>query len=191
MPEASTRPNKSRPKRQPESSSGREPSQILSYAGRGAIADRSVGVNLWTGGQVTSQALVRYRSNDYSVPIRFGHQEVWIRGYVNEVMIGCRGRSLPAMRSYEREDMIFDPVHYLSLIEQKLGALDQAAPLQGREPPEAFATLRRLIEARMNKHGRREYVQVLRLLESFELANLHGAGKHAFCSTISRAGKQP
>ena len=31
----------------------------------------------------------------------------------------------------------------------------------------------------MGKHGRREYVQVLRLLESFELAELHGAVKQA------------
>src|ERR1700694_415540 len=33
--------------------------------------------------------------------------------------------------------------------------------------PEEFATLRRLIEARMAKRGRREFVQVLRLLEVF------------------------
>ena len=31
----------------------------------------------------------------------------------------------------------------------------------------------------MNKHGRREYVQVLRLMESFELADLHAAVKQA------------
>ena len=31
----------------------------------------------------------------------------------------------------------------------------------------------------MAKHGRREYVQVLRLLESFELADLHAAVKQA------------
>lgn len=31
----------------------------------------------------------------------------------------------------------------------------------------------------MNKHGRREYVQVLRLLESFDLADLHAAVKQA------------
>jgi hypothetical protein len=47
--------------------------------------------------------------------------------------------------------------------------------LQGWDLPEAFATLRRLMEARMGKHGRREYVQVLRLLESFALADLHAA----------------
>ena len=32
---------------------------------------------------------LRYRTNDYSVPVAYGHQEVWIRGYVHEVVIGC------------------------------------------------------------------------------------------------------
>ena len=35
--------------------------------------------------------------------------------------------------------------------------------------PEEFATLRRLLEARMGKPGKREFVQVLRLLEVFRL----------------------
>lgn len=42
-------------------------------------------------GRVSSQALVRYKTNDYSVPVTFGHQDVWIRAYVDEVVIGCRG----------------------------------------------------------------------------------------------------
>ena len=44
---------------------------------------------------------------------------------------------------------MFDPLHYLALIEQKINALDQAAPLAGWQLPEEFATLRRLLEARM------------------------------------------
>ena len=39
------------------------------------------------GTRVNSLSLVRYRSNDYSVPVSYGHQEVWIRGYVHEVVI--------------------------------------------------------------------------------------------------------
>lgn len=132
------------------------------------------------GGRVSSQALVRYRTNDYSVPVAYGHQDVWIRGYVDEVVIGCGGETIARHpRSYEREEVVFDPLHYLPLIEQKINALDQAAPLQGWELPEAFATLRRLMEARMGKQGRRAYVQVLRLLESFDLADLHAAVKQA------------
>jgi hypothetical protein len=38
--------------------------------------------------------------------------------------------------------------------------------LVGWDLPEEFATLRRLIEARMGKRGKREFVQVLRLLEN-------------------------
>lgn len=131
-------------------------------------------------GRVTSQALVRYRTNDYSVPVAYGHQDVWIRGYVGEVVIGCGGGIIARHpRSYEREEVVFDPLHYLPLIEQKINALDQAAPLQGWELPEAFTTLRRLMEARMGKQGRRAYVQVLRLMESFDLADLHAAVKQA------------
>jgi hypothetical protein len=73
-------------------------------------------------------------------------------------------------RSYEREVVVFDPLHYLALIEQKTRALDQAAPLAGWQLPECFvSTLRRLLEARLKKHGSREYVQVLRLMETFAL----------------------
>lgn len=127
-------------------------------------------------GRVSSQSLVRYKTNDYSVPVAYGHQDVWIRGYVHEVVIGCRGEVIARHpRCWERDELVFDPIHYLPLIEQKINALDQAAPLQGWDLPEEFATLRRLMEARMNRQGGREYVQVLRLLEGFDLADVRAA----------------
>ena len=39
--------------------------------------------------RVSSLSLVRYKSNDYSVPVAYGHREVLVRGYVDEVVIGC------------------------------------------------------------------------------------------------------
>ena len=131
-------------------------------------------------GKVNSQSLVRYDTNDYSVPVAYGHQDVWIRGYVDRVVIGCGGNVIARhARCYDREDMVFDPVHYLPLIERKINALDQAAPLAEWDLPEEFQTLRRLMEARMLKMGRREYVQVLRLLETFGMEDLHAAVKKA------------
>ena len=119
-------------------------------------------------GRVSSLSLVRYRGTDYSVPTAYGHREVLIRGYIHEVVIPCGAETIARHpRSYEREDFVFNPLHYLALLEQKIGALDQAAPLVGWDLPEEFATLRRLIEARMGKRGKREFVQVLRLLEVF------------------------
>ena len=126
--------------------------------------------------RATSISMVRYRNNDYSVPVAYAHHAVQVRGYIHEVVIGC-GTEVIARhaRSYGRADMVFDPMHFLPLLEQKVGALDQAAPLQGWDLPDEFATLHRLLEARMGKPGKREYVQVLRLLETFEMLHVHGA----------------
>ena len=52
-------------------------------------------------------------------------------------------------------------------------------PLQDWELPDAFTTLQRLLEARQGKAGKREYVQVLPLLELFEIEVLHLAIRDA------------
>ena len=57
--------------------------------------------------------------------------------------------------------------------------LANAAPLTEWDLPPEFVTLRRLMEARMLKMGRREYVQVLRLLETFGIDDLHAAVKQS------------
>jgi transposase len=130
--------------------------------------------------RVSSLSLVRYEHNDYSVPTAYGHRPVLVQGYVEEVVIACGAEIIARhKRSYAREDFVFDPLHYLALLEQKTGALDQAAPLQGWDLPEEFATLHRLLEARMGKPGKREYVQVLRLLETFRLEDVHAAVRQA------------
>ena len=82
-------------------------------------------------------------------------------------------------RSYERDDFVYDPIHYLPLLERKPGALDQAAPLPGWELPDEFGTRRRLLESRMGRRGQREYVPVLRLLETFSQQEVHAAVKDA------------
>ena len=131
-------------------------------------------------GRVTSQSLVRYKSNDYSVPVAYGHRDVWIRGYVGEVVIGCKAEVIARHdRSYDIDDMIFNPLHYLPLIERKIASLDQAAPLEGWDLPDELTKLRRLLEARMGKAGKREYVQVLRLLDTVDMNILAAATRDA------------
>ena len=130
--------------------------------------------------RVTSLSLVRDRRNDYSVPTAYGHREVLVKGYVDDVVIVCGSEEIARhRRSYDREVLIFDPRHYLALLERKTGAFDQAAPLAGWALPEEFLRLRRRLEARLGKAGTREYVQVLRLLEDFRLAHVSGAVRDA------------
>jgi len=118
--------------------------------------------------RVSSTSLVRYRGNDYSVPTAYGFREVVVKGFVEAVVILAGSEQIARhQRSYGRAELVFDPLHYLALIERKPGALDQAAPLQHWDLPEPFAHLRRLLEARMARKGKREYIQVLRLMELF------------------------
>ncbi len=131
-------------------------------------------------GRVSSLSLVRYRTNDYSVPVAYGHRDVLVRGYVDQVVISCGSDVIAAHpRSYQRDDFVYDPIHYLPLLEQKANALDQATPLQGWDLPEEFGTLRRLLESRMERRGKREFVQVLRLMETFSQQEVHHAVREA------------
>lgn len=126
--------------------------------------------------RVSSLSLVRYGNNDYSVPVAYGHREVLVKAYVDRVEIHCGSDCIARHeRSYDKADFIFDPLHYLALIERKVNALDQAAPLENWVLPPIFATLRHILEARMGKAGKREYVQVLRLLETFSLTDVDAA----------------
>ena len=130
--------------------------------------------------RVSSLSLVRYKTNDYSVPVAYGYRDVLVRGYVDQVVISCGAEVIARHpRSYEKDDFVFDPIHYLPLLEQKTAALDQAAPLQGWELPEEYRTLRRLLEARMGRRGKREFVRVLRLLENLSHQEVHHAVKDA------------
>ena len=76
-------------------------------------------------GRVSSLSLVRYRTNDYPVPVAYGYRDVLIRGYVGQVVISCGTEVIASHpRSYDRDDFVYDPIHYLPLLEQKTAALD-------------------------------------------------------------------
>lgn len=130
--------------------------------------------------RVSSAALARYRNVDYPVPVQYGHRAVAVKGFVSEVVI-LNGAEETGRhpRSYEDGDFVYDPLHYLALLERKPGALDQAAPLQGWNLPEVFSHLRRLLEDRMGRKGKREYIQVLRLMEVFPQGRVAAAAGEA------------
>lgn len=63
-------------------------------------------------------------SNDYSVPVAYGHQGVLLNAFVWEVVIACGSQVIARhRRSYGWEEMIFDPLHYLALLEHYLKQL--------------------------------------------------------------------
>jgi len=129
---------------------------------------------------VSSTSLVRFKTNDYSVPVEYGFRDVLVKGYVDRVVVVCGNQVIARhARSYDKHDVVYEPLHYLPLLERKANALDQAAPLAGWELPDGFDQLRRLMERRSGKQGKREYIQVLRLIESFALSEVAAGVKQA------------
>ena len=127
----------------------------------------------------TSEALVRFDTNDYSVPVEYGHRPVVLRASTGTVHVYQAEKEIARHdRCWDRERQIFDPVHYLSLLERKPGSLDYARPLADWELPECFATLRRKLEARRDD-GTREYIRVLLLLREHSLRRVTTAIERA------------
>src|SRR5207245_1577424 len=123
--------------------------------------------------RANSLSLVRFDRNDYSVPTAFAHHEVTVLGGVEEVRIACGDRLVARHpRCWDKEQVTFDPVHYLALLERKPGALDVARPLESWEVPGCFALLRRRLESSLGHRGTREFITVLRLLERASVSEL-------------------
>jgi hypothetical protein len=164
---------------------GRHEETIGEWLGRDLAALRGLPEGLFEAcekkpAKVSSTGLVRYRMNDYSVPTRFAFQNVMVKGFVEEVVIVVGAQIIAHHRRlHGRNQFVFDPRHYLALLEQKPGALDQAAPLQSWTLPEGFQRMRRLLEARMGDRGKREFIQILRLMEVFAEEIVAAAVVHA------------
>ena len=123
-----------------------------------------------------SLSLVRFDRNDYSVPTDHAHHPVTALGGIEDVRIVV-GTEVVAThkRCWTKEEILFDPRHYLALLERKPGALDFARPLENWNLPACFALLRRRLEADLGSIGTREYTLVLRLMEKATVAELAGA----------------
>lgn len=135
----------------------------------------------------TSESLVRFDTNDYSVPVAYGHRPVVLKASVDTVFIYHASKQIARhARCWGRERQVFDPRHYLPLLERKPGSLDYARPLRNWDLPEVFGTLRRRLEAE-RPDGTREYIRVLLLLRESPQEHLTIAIRHALRWTAPTA----
>jgi hypothetical protein len=131
-------------------------------------------------GTANSESLVRFDTNDYSVPVLYAHRKLLVVATVEEVRLVYEDRLVALhRRSWDRERIFFEPIHYLALLERKPGGFDYARPLENWQLPECYALLRRRLEAADPQHGTRSFIRVLRLLEKCSLAQLGEAIEYA------------
>jgi transposase len=109
---------------------------------------------------------VAYDGNRYSVPRRFAFEMVTVKGYVDKVVIVANGQIVAShQRSFKKQTMILDPIHYLATLGRKPGALDHSPVFRDWKLPACFAAIRSTLEQHHGAmSGSRRFVQVLQLL---------------------------
>jgi hypothetical protein len=99
-----------------------------------------------------------------------------VKGYTEKVRIFHKDLLMAEHeRIWEKEEISFDPLHYLKLLERKPGALDHAKPLHDWDLPECFRHLRKRLEEEARAEGTREYIRILRLLEKHPMGKVSTA----------------
>jgi transposase len=99
--------------------------------------------------RVSSTGLIHLERNRYSVPSAFAHHIVSVRLYPAAIEIVVEGEKVAShVRSFERDQTVYDWRHYIDLIAQKPGALRNGAPFDTLPEP-----LRRLQKHLLNRAG--------------------------------------
>lgn len=116
---------------------------------------------------VSSTSLVRYNRNHYSVPCKTTGQTVTVRARADQIIIIKNGNQIAChQRCFDRDKTIYNPWHYLDILQRKPGALRNGAPFRNWQLPSGLKRLQsRLLQL---PGGDRQFVDVL------FAARLHG-----------------
>ncbi len=126
---------------------------------------------------------VTYETNRYSVPVEQARSELVLKAYPFHIEVLSNQQVLARhARSFGQKQDVFDPLHYLLLLEQRPGALEYAKPLrQWRQdwPASYHLLLRRLREQWPDGRGVKEFVQMLRLHQQYPARQVEQAVEQA------------
>ena len=116
---------------------------------------------------LNSYSQVVFETNRYSVPVDQARRNLVVKAYPFHLEILSGEEVLcKHQRSYGREEDVVDPLHYLPLLEQRVGAFEHAKPIRRwREswPPVYEQMLAHLRRQWPEGRGVREFVRVLQL----------------------------
>lgn len=113
-----------------------------------------------TPARVSSTSLVSYDSNRYSVHASAAGKTAMIRAYADRLVIVHEGIVVGEhRRQFTRDKVVYDPWHYLPVLDRKPGALRNGAPFKDWELPKSLMEVRTALSRRAD--GDRQFVDIL------------------------------
>lgn len=117
--------------------------------------------------KVNPYSQVVYETNRYSVPAGYAGKQLMLRAYPFRIEVLYLDDIVAQhSRCFEREQDILNPLHYLTLLEQRPGAFEHAKPVRRwREkwPPAYNHLLKTLQQNYPDGSGIREFIAILKL----------------------------
>ena len=132
-------------------------------------------------------------TNRYSVPADKARAQLLVKLYPFEVQIFRANEPKPIAqhpRCYGHKQDVFDPLHYLSLLQQRPGAFQHAKPIRRwREqwPPVYEQLLARLQQQWPDGQGLRQFIRILRLHQDHSAALIEQAVEQALAYNCAHA----
>jgi len=109
---------------------------------------------------VSPYCFVRYATNCYSVECSYVSKPVQVRIYAKEIMILYGDKIIGHhKRSFERYQRIYDPWHYVPLLERKPGALRNGAPFKQLDLPSSMQRVREQLSCYSD--GDKRFIRIL------------------------------
>ena len=139
-----------------------------------------------TQASVSKTCLVRFDNNKYSVNASAVGRPVEIHAYADRVAIRQDGRPVAEHeRSFGRGRTIYDPWHYVPVLERKPGALRNGAPFKDWVLPGALERVRRRLAG--SDDGDRQMVKVLAAVLTDGLSEVEAACAQALAEGVHSA----
>jgi transposase len=114
---------------------------------------------------------VVFETNRYSVPHTYAGKQLVLRAYPFKIeVLSLESIIATHPRYFGREEDIFDPMHYITLLEQRPGAFEHAVPVRQWRKIWPASYERLLCSLQVNKpegQGIREFISVLKLHQSY------------------------
>ena len=109
---------------------------------------------------VSPYSFVLYDTNSYSVEVSYVGQSVQVLVFAKRIAVKFRDKIIASHeRSFGRYQRIYDPWHYIPLLERKPGALRNGAPFKRLVLPSAMEGVRKKLAEYSD--GDREFIRIL------------------------------
>ena len=128
---------------------------------------------------VSPYCFVRHATNCYSAECQYVGHSVQVRIYAKTIIILHKSEVIGRhMRSFERYKRIYDPWHYVPLLERKPGAIRNGAPFKSMQLPTALQKTRDHLACFSD--GDKRFIRILLCVPKYGLATVEKACALAF-----------